>query len=140
MRLALAIVLAGGLLQDGATQPAEFRAETYAVPIEISVYKGRVWCRGSDPETGLTVKDFAVSIDKRGYPLTEAKEDPEKPGRYLLYFNPPESLRDGKPHRIDIYVQKRGSASVTPFVMQPPGTEAKDKPGPVCCQSICKGL
>jgi hypothetical protein len=53
MRLALAIVLAGGLLQDATTQPTGFRAEAYAVPIEISVYKGRVWCRGRDPETGV---------------------------------------------------------------------------------------
>jgi TonB family protein len=78
------------------------------VSLEISVFKGKVWCRGPEAETGLVLGDFSISIDKMVYGPSKVREHPKQPGRYLLEFNPPDKYRDGSTHQIEITVQDRG--------------------------------
>ena len=56
------------------------------------------------PITDLTAANFAVKIDKKVSVSITVIPSPETPGSYNVYFSPPESLRDGKKHRIDVTV------------------------------------
>jgi len=82
-----------------SAQTPIFRTDTYAVPVEISVV------RDKNPEPNLTAADFTILLDKKPYTPHEARTDPARPGHYLLNFTPPDTLRDGKSHRIEIRVK-----------------------------------
>jgi hypothetical protein len=51
-----------------------------------------------------------VSLDKKPQVNPDLVHDEKRPGHYLLSFVVPESARDGKDHRIDLAIKKRGAA------------------------------
>jgi hypothetical protein len=134
--IGIAVVL--GVSQQDHAAPV-FRSDVSVVAIELLVFEGRVWCRGTKPHVGLTIKDFSLRIDNKNYRLAEAKEDADEPGRYRLTFSPPEDLRDERPHRVAVGIQRRGVA--VRMVTIPKEVSANGPIGPtvVCCPKECKG-
>ena len=106
--IVLGVALVGHALLAVQDQPPVFKVGAYVIAIEIPVFEGRKWCRGSKPMTHLTAKDFTVSLDKKPYTDTELVHDDKRPGHYLLSFEVPDSVRDGKVHRIDVKFAKGG--------------------------------
>ena len=51
---------------------------------------------------GLTSNDFTVVIDKRITVPVLVVSDETRPGFYRITFSPPDALRDGKKHRVDV--------------------------------------
>src|SRR5215471_8975439 len=91
--LALASLVHGrALAQD---EPPVFRADAYVVAIDYQPLNGA-------PMVGLTSNDFMVTIDKRIPVPVKVVDDASRPGFYRITFSPPESLRDGKKHRVDV--------------------------------------
>ena len=100
-----------GHSQAGAQAPAPtpvFKAEVFAVPIAI-------WVKhpGGKPDTGLAIADFTIILDGKVRPLVEVREEADAPGHYLLNFEPPDEVRDGKNHRIEIKVKGHPSVKRT---------------------------
>lgn len=54
---------------------------------------------------GLVADNFRARIDGKHEVSLNVAEHPSQPGDYILSFNPPEALRDGKRHRIDVWVR-----------------------------------
>lgn len=88
-----------GLL-PGQQSPPVFKAEAYAITNGVVMVN-----RDHTLTTGLTAADFSITLDKKIAVPLGVSEDPAKPGYYLLSFNPPEGLRDGKTHRIDVKIK-----------------------------------
>jgi len=88
---------AGAAAQEtpGKDAPPVFRADAYVVAIDYAPVTGA-------PMLGLTSKDFLVTIDKRIPVTVVVVADPLRPGFYRITFSPPESLRDGKTHKVDV--------------------------------------
>jgi hypothetical protein len=101
--------------------PPVFRAEAYVITNQIVLLE-----RGNKPITGLTVADTAIVVDGKIAPPFEITEHPDKPAHYLFSFNPPEHLRDGKAHRIDVKVKTAGKWRTLPLKWRE--TFAKPKP------------
>lgn len=80
--------------------PPVFKAEAYVVTNRVAMLG-----RDGKPVAGLTVDDFSITLDKKIPVAMGVAENPEKRGYYLLSFNPPDPLRDGKTHRIDVKVK-----------------------------------
>jgi hypothetical protein len=99
VRLILGIVIASGVFQIHQSPPV-FKAEAYVITNRFLMLG-----RDDRPLVGLTAANFSIIVEKQiSVPLAVA-EDPNKPGHYLLSFNPPEALRDGKTHRIDVKIK-----------------------------------
>jgi hypothetical protein len=107
LSLIVGVGLTLGAFQDAQATPA-FRGGAYVIAIELPIFEGRKWCKGSKPITGLTAKDFTVSLDKKPYPDAELVHDDSRPGHYMLSFTVPDAVRDGKVHRIDVKFAKGG--------------------------------
>jgi hypothetical protein len=90
--LALICVVCGALAQEA---PPVFRSDAYVVAIDYQPVKGA-------PMLGLTSDDFTVTLDKRIVVPVKVVDDATRPGFYRITFSPPESLRDGKKHRVDV--------------------------------------
>jgi hypothetical protein len=75
--------------------PPVFRADAYVVAIDYRPVTGA-------PMLGLTSNDFTVVIDKRTTVPVRVVSDETRPGFYRITFSPPEALRDGKKHRVDV--------------------------------------
>jgi hypothetical protein len=99
LRLSLGLAIAMGLL-PGQQSPPVFKAEAYAITNFVVMTT-----RGGQPTTGLTVADFSITLDKKIAVPLGVSEDPAKPAHYVLSFNPPDSLRDGKTHQIDVKIK-----------------------------------
>jgi hypothetical protein len=112
MRLALAllVVLSAAMQVPSpeGVRPAVFRAGVYVVPI------GLVLNSDKKPWVGLGVDDFLVVLDHKDHPPMEVTHDEAQPNRYTLYFKPPDDSRDGRSHRIEIKVKKRGDWRTLP--------------------------
>jgi hypothetical protein len=117
--IGLVMFLAG---QQASTTPPVFKSGAYRIAIEIPVFEGRKWCRGSKPITNLTAADFTVSLDKKRQLTFELTQDPKRPGRYLLSFAAPEAARDGKEHRLDVTITKRGGLNWVTTIPKPSDT------------------
>lgn len=78
-----------------------------------------IWVRhlGGKPDTGLTIADFPIMLDGKARPLVEVLEEKDKPGHYLLNFAPPDEVRDGKDHRLEVKV--KGHPSFKPTLKIP---------------------
>ena len=98
--LVFSLVAAGAVTQKAQDAPANdaspvFRADAYVIAIDYSPARGA-------PMLGLIDKDFIVTIDKRiTVPVTVVHDD-ARPGFYRITFSPPEALRDGKTHKVDV--------------------------------------
>ena len=108
LSLLVGLAFASGALGGSAQEPPRFRAAAHAVVIDIPVFEGRKWCRGSKAVTNLTVADFTIALDKKPYDIVTVTQLLEKPGHYLVSFTVPDALREGKKHRIEIKIRKRG--------------------------------
>ena len=83
------------------SQPSVFRAEAYAVPFYISLFHGK------KPIVDLTIAHFTIVLDRQTYVPVKVEQDPEKPGHYVVSFKPPDEVRDGKIHHVEVRVKKR---------------------------------
>jgi hypothetical protein len=119
LSLIVGVALATGLSQDGPAQAPVFKSGAYVIAIEIPVFHARRWNCGSKPDTGLTIDDFTVSLDRKLYTPIEVIQDAKRPGRYLLSFTVSEAVRDGKEHRIDVSIRKRGGLHWTTTIPKP---------------------
>jgi hypothetical protein len=90
--LALAGDVRAALAQDA---PLVFRSDAYVVGIDYQPLKGA-------PMVGLTSSDCTVTIGKHLTVPVKVVDDPARPGFYRITFSPPDSLRDGKKHRVDV--------------------------------------
>jgi hypothetical protein len=105
-------IAVGTLAQAPSPDPLQvqapvFRGGTYVVPVGLSlVYNKRPW-------TGLTVSEITVVFDKAVLVPMELQPDERVPNLYTVFFQPPESARDGKAHVLQIRVKKPGSTSWT---------------------------
>jgi hypothetical protein len=84
----------------GAQEPTiVFRSEINVVQLNY------VLVMNGAPMVGLAPVDFSVVIDKKlAVPVTVVA-DPATPGGYHLHFSPPESVRNGKKHRVEITIK-----------------------------------
>lgn len=140
-RVLASLVLAAKLgatpiLGQGQIPTTAFRADVYVVAIEIQVFKGKIWCDGSQPDGGLTAKDFVLTLDKKAVPAKV--EASGKPGGYFLSFSPPDKVRDGKRHDIRLAIQKRGSVSWK--IAMPRASIGVDSQGPIDLTEPCTDL
>jgi hypothetical protein len=106
--LVLAMFVIGGLPPAGQAPPV-FRAEAYTVANFI------VLVHADKPIVGLTADDVSLKIDKRTLVAASLSESTERPGAYVVSFNPPDHLRDGKSHRIEIKVRMNGKWKTLPM-------------------------
>jgi hypothetical protein len=112
LALLFGVALAGGMFQEPAGQPPVFRTEAYVVPLTVTVSR-RTWYGRSKPMTDLEAADLEIILDDTTYVPIRLDADPQKPGRYLLSFVPPDHLRDGKTRQIEVRIKKRYSMKVT---------------------------
>ena len=97
----LGVVLAASVHATAAQEPiATYRSEVNVVTWMIGFYQGTPG--GLKPVTHLTDGSFLVVLDKK-VPVTVTVLQPT-PGSYHVYFSPPDNLRDGKKHRVDVTV------------------------------------
>ena len=97
----LGVMLAASVHATAAQEPiATYRSEVNVVTWMIGFSQGTP--SGSTPVTHLTEKSFLVVLDKK-VPVTVTVLQPT-PGSYHVYFSPPDNLRDGKKHRVDVTV------------------------------------
>src|SRR6185503_10420350 len=102
--LVLAMLVIGGVPAAGQEPqgPPIFRAEAYTVANFI------VLIHADKPVVGLTAEDVSLKIDKKTPVAARVSEHTDRPGAYVFSFNPPDHLRDGKSHRIEIKVNING--------------------------------
>jgi hypothetical protein len=124
-------------LQSPQAPVSVFRTSVDAVHIEVLVFKGKTWCRGTSPERELRTKDFSFVLDGNTYVPVEVTEDSNEPGHYVVGFIPPEKYRDGLSHRVQVRIQKRGSVQLD-FVLPKPGDQAPVAERRVCCPVECR--
>ena len=107
MRKALAASIVGAVLvasphATAAQEPtATYRSEINLVTWAIGLYIGAPGS-GSTPVTHLTDASFLVVLDKK-VSVTVTVVQPT-PGSYHVHFSPPDNMRDGKKHRVDVTV------------------------------------
>jgi hypothetical protein len=99
--LAICFALTNAALAGRQSQPSTFRAEAYAVPFYISISHGK------KPIVDLTIAHFTIVLDKQTYVPANVEQDPEKPGHYVVSFKPPDGVRDGQIHNVEVRVKKR---------------------------------
>ena len=93
-----------GVVAATATQaPPVFRAEVYVVPMRISIWADR---QRKKPVTDVAAAEFTILLDKKAYVPVSVQPDARGPGYYLVSFSPPDHLRDGKTHKVEIKVRK----------------------------------
>lgn len=105
MRQAIAASVFGAVLlasaHTAAQEPtATFESETNLVEWACGFYLGTSGT--STPITHMTEANFSVVLDKK-VTVTASVLQPT-PGSYRLYFSPPDTLRDGKKHRVDVTI------------------------------------
>jgi hypothetical protein len=98
----LGLILGIATALPGNQSPPVFRAEAYVITNQIVLLE-----RGDQPVRGLTAANASIVVDKKIAVPFEVREHSEKPAHYLFSFNPPERLRDGKSHRIDVKIRSR---------------------------------
>jgi hypothetical protein len=99
-----------------------YRAGTYVVPIGLTLnYRKQPW-------TGLTASDVTVVLDKTSITPLELQFEKETPNRYTIYFQPPDTARDGKSHVLQIKVKKPGAKDWTTLPLKHPLTLPKLAP------------
>ena len=114
----LGLVLAVGMLHGQAgvqAPPAEglqvqlpvFRGGVYVVPVGLVLEYNR------KPWVGLTSADFRVLLDKIELELPDVIHDDQTPNRYTVFFQPPDSARDGKTHVLQVRVKRPNSKNWT---------------------------
>ncbi len=100
-----------------------FRAETSLIEWVCGFYGP------GGPVTHLTEKSFSVVLDKK-VPVTVTVLQPT-PGSYHVYFSPPDNLRDGKKHRVDVTVldvlpkKKQWKMKAKQITLQKPTSEGQ---------------
>jgi hypothetical protein len=99
--VAILFALNDAALAGQQSQPSIFRAEASAVPFYLSISHGK------KPITDLTIAHFTIVLDKQTYMPLNVEQDPEKPGHYVVSFKPPDGVRDGKIHKVEVRVKKR---------------------------------
>jgi hypothetical protein len=139
LALLLALAAAGVLRQNDSGALPSFRSEAYVVAIQIPVFEGRKWCRGTKPITTLTTNNVAVGLDSQPFTNTTLVHDDKKPGHYTLSLVVPETARDGKTHRIDIKLRNGVRGSITYRTLIPKSSEV-EPPRPVedWISELCK--
>ena len=112
--LALLAHAVGTSAQDVAPKPdpaTVFRADAYILNTSILLK----WGRGAPifkpaspdsgkPIEGLTSEAFRVEIDEGVVVAAIVVPDRDTPGLYNVAFSPPDSLRDGKKHNVEISI------------------------------------
>ncbi len=88
-------------------EPPAFRAEAYIVPFYISVFHGK------KPVADLTLANFTIVVDKQIYVPVRFEQDPERPGHYVVSFQPSDEVRDGMVHNVVVKVKKRRSVNAS---------------------------
>jgi hypothetical protein len=104
----LSVLLVSALLvgpQGDAQAPQRpvFRAEAYVIvcPNTFFFFDKFRSGHGIAMSHGLTADHFQAFVNNE--PLAvDVSEDPKQPGSYILSVNPPEDLRDGKSHQINV--------------------------------------
>ena len=105
-------------------QAPVFRSGTYVVPVGLVLaYKKQPW-------TGLTAGDVTIVLDKVSIAPLEMQADDKTPNHYTVYFQPPDTARDGKTHVLEIKVRKPNSKSWTTLPFKAPITLPKRTSGP----------
>ena len=99
--LLLAAAIAGGMAQASQASPV-FRAEAYVIADFVAIFD-----KNGKPIPGLTAADFSILVEKKIPVALSVSESPDRPGHYVLSFNPPEHLRDGKAHRLEVRLKSR---------------------------------
>ena len=95
MRKALVASVHAATAQDTT---ATYRSEVNVVTWAMGLFQGPA----KTPVTHLTDASFLVVLDKKvSVDVTVAQPTP---GSYHVYFSPPDNMRDGKKHRIDVTV------------------------------------
>ena len=94
LALAAAVVIGGF---QASQSPPVFRAEAYVIANYLVMHG-----KGGKPIPGLTAADFSILVDKKFPVPLSVSESPDRAGAYVLSFNPPDNLRDGKAHRVDV--------------------------------------
>jgi hypothetical protein len=82
------------------TEAPSFRAEAYVIPFYFTISQRQ------KPVTDLTVANFKIIIDKKIYVPVGVEQDPNKPGHYTVSFKPPDDLRDGMVHNVELKMKK----------------------------------
>jgi len=100
--LGLLILVSGDADAQQSDTPT-FRAQTYAVSFEVSIFRKALF-RRSSPYTGLQVSDFGIVMDGKRFDADDAKE--VRPGSYLISFTPSDEQRDGKEHVLSLRIRK----------------------------------
>jgi hypothetical protein len=117
--LAAVVAVVASVAATQTPQPV-FRAEAHVVT------QGLTMVDKNGPIPGLTAAEFSLVIEKK-YPVpVGVSESPDKPGSYILSFNPPVNLRDGKSHRVDVKIKLGGKWRTLPLnwkVVFPKSTE-----------------
>ena len=92
-------VMVASVRSTAAQEPtATYRSEVNLVTWAIGLYQGPA----KAPVTHLTDASFLVVLDKK-VPVTVTVLQPT-PGSYHVHFSPPDNMRDGKKHRVDVTV------------------------------------
>ena len=64
---------------------------------------------------------FTIVVDRKTSVRAEVNEDEAKPGYYLVSFSPPEALRDGLTHLVEIKVRNWRFKFKSTFLKRPEG-------------------
>jgi hypothetical protein len=120
----VASVHATAAQEPTATYRSEVNVVTWAIGFYLGTPKG-----GSTPVTHLTDASFLVVLDKK-VPVAVTVLQPT-PGSYHVHFNPPDDMRDGKKHRVDVTVldvhpaKKRWKMKSRQMTFQKPASEER---------------
>ena len=96
----LALMCAKGVVV-AQEAPSVFRSDVYVVSMDIGLREFKTTWRGA-PLLGVASDLFTVTLDKSiDVPVTVVPLT-KKPGWYRVTFSPPDSLRDGKNHSVEI--------------------------------------
>ena len=76
-----------------------FRSGVQVVPVSLRlIYNRKPWI-------GLTREDFMLVLDKTSHAPAEVTHDADTPHLYTLFFQPPDTARDGKRHKLEVKVK-----------------------------------
>lgn len=111
-----ALVVALGVTVGPQVQTPVYRAGVYLLPFRITITPART----------MTNDDFLFVVDQKEYAPTDTVADPSRRGRFMIYFQPPIELRDGRKRTIQIKVKlggkwRDGLKSVTVTMPKPEG-------------------
>ena len=110
--LALAATLTRAVLGQG---PPPAQNANLVFTTSVSSIPMQLWVKDKQhrPRIGLTAADFTLKIDGKIRTFAEVSELPDKPGYYLLNFEPVPADRDGKNHKLEIKVRDGGTMTRT---------------------------